>query len=123
MDTYIDFSKIQFCDIEGNVLERPIDDRKQFHKVLASTLYENARDLGMAILAQEIYKGCPIEVTEPVAQEVKRMLGIAIKQKSGPPQLLFKTFVRKRIDDLMNEVIEFWHTPPTEHVNPQKGTK
>ena len=82
----INFTKLNFTDLEGNI--RSLDCSKQ----VANYIYAETQDIGDLLLAQEIYKGEDIEMTEENIEKIRLFL------KKG-----FKAFVQKAFEDTLNK--------------------
>lgn len=82
----INFTKLNFTDLEGNI--RSLDCSKQ----VANYIYNETQDIGDLLLAQEIYKGEDIEMTEENIEKIRLFL------KKG-----FKAFVQKAFEDTLNK--------------------
>lgn len=82
----INFTKLSLTNLEGKEVQL------NCAKELANYIYNETQDIGDLLLAQEIYKGEDIEMTEENIEKIRLFL------KKG-----FKAFVQKAFEDTLNK--------------------
>lgn len=83
-----DFTKIETSALDGT----PVMD---LHKTIANSVYLHTKDLGLVTIAQDIYAGKEVEITQPQLEEIKRII--------SDEQIGFFAFVKKAIIDFINQ--------------------
>ncbi len=87
----VNFSKVVLKTIEGEPIKGG-----ETHKNIGNIIYQNARDLGLVTIAQEIYKGNEVDLSDAELKEIKNLI--------NNPSTGLMAFARKAVLDYIDNI-------------------
>lgn len=94
----INLTKVKLKQIDGKAIKADHKNPSIFWKVLANDLYCLVKDISIVTIAQNIHKGCEVEMTLP---QVREMRTIAARPDNG-----LHAFCRKAVCEYIDKAIE-----------------
>ena len=94
----IDVTKVKLKEVSGKAMELDPNSENIFWKILANGLYCFVKDVSIVTIAQNVYKGCEVEMA---VSQVKEMRKIA-----AMPDLGLHAFCRKAVCEYLDKALE-----------------